>query len=404
MAVPLTDNADPWSGANPLDPAFRADPHPFLRHLREVDPVNETPIGVWRLSRYDDCVRLLTQVPTGVRMSDGTFPGENMIPSGGPAEFMLQQDPPNHTRLRKLVSKAFTPRAIERLRARAQAIADERIDGVAARGAMDVIADLALPVPSTMICEMMGVPIGDRERFTQWTAEATHLLAFMLLPPDVLERALAAARELRAYFEALIAQRRSRLSDDILSDLIRAEEAGDHLSPSELLSQSVGLLIAGFETTIGLIGNGVLSLLRHPDQLALLRARPELIGSAVEECLRFDGPIMLTPRYVRQDTEFGGKRIPRDAQVWAMLFAANRDPARFADPERFDITRADNAHLAFGGGTHFCLGAHLARLEAQVAIGTLVRRLDRLELATDALEWGRSLFRVLGRLPIRFAS
>src|SRR5579862_1253950 len=349
MAVPLADNADPWSGANPLDPAFRADPHPFLRRLREVDPVNETPIGVWRLSRYDDCVRLLTQVPTGVRMADGTFPGENMIPSGGPAEFMLQQDPPNHTRLRKLVSKAFTPRAIERLRARAQEIADERIDSVAARGAMDVIADLALPVPSTMICEMMGVPIGDRERFTQWTAEATHLLAFMLLPPDVLERALAAARELRAYFEALIAQRRSRLSDDILSDLIRAEEAGDHLSPSELLSQSVGLLIAGFETTIGLIGNGVLSLLRHPDQLALLRARPELIGSAVEECLRFDGPIMLTPRYVRQDTEFGGKRIPRDAQVWAMLFAANRDPARFADPERFDITRTDNAHLAFGG-------------------------------------------------------
>jgi cytochrome P450 len=402
MTAPLSDSAGSWSGANPLDPAFRADPHPFLRHLREVDPVNETPIGVWRLSRYDDCVRLLTQVPTGVRMADGTFPGENIVPSGGPAEFMLQQDPPNHTRLRKLVSKAFTPRAIERLRARAQEIADERIDAVAARGTMDVIADLALPVPSTMICEMMGVPIADRERFTQWTAEATHLLAFMLLPPDVLERALIAVRELRAYFEALIAERRSRLSDDILSDLIRAEEAGDRLSPTELLSQSVGLLIAGFETTIGLIGNGVLSLLRHPGQLAVLRARPELIGSAVEECLRFDGPIILTPRYLRQDTEFGGKRIPRDTQVWAMLFAANRDPARFADPERFDITRADNAHLAFGGGTHFCLGAHLARMEAQVAIGTLVRRLDRLELATDTLEWGRSLFRVLGYLPIRF--
>ncbi len=403
MAVPLADSAEAWSGANPLDPAFRADPHPFLRHLREVDPVNETPIGVWRLSRYDDCVRLLTQVPTGVRMADGTFPGENVIPSGGPAEFMLQQDPPNHTRLRKLVSKAFTPRAIERLRTRAQEIADERIDGVAARGAMDVIADLALPVPSTMICEMMGVPIEDRERFTQWTAEATHLLAFMLLPPDVLERGLAAVRELRAYFEALIAERRRRLTDDILSDLIRAEESGDRLSPTELLSQSVGLLIAGFETTIGLIGNGVLSLLRHPDQLALLRARPELIGSAVEECLRYDGPILLTPRYLREDTEFGGKRIPRDTQVWAMLFAANRDPSRFTDPERFDITRADNAHLAFGGGTHFCLGAHLARMEAQVAIGTLVRRLDHLELATDTLEWGRSLFRVLGRLPIRFA-
>jgi cytochrome P450 len=400
MGRSLSD--DPWCGANPLDPAFRADPHPFLRHLREVDPINETPIGVWRLSRYDDCVRLLTQVPSGVRQADGTFPGEHLIPAGGPAEFMLQQDPPNHTRLRKLVSKAFTPRAIERLRARAQAIADERIDRVAARGAMDVIADLALPVPSTMICEMMGVPVADRERFTDWTAQATHLLAFMLAPPDVLERGMAAGRELRAYFEQLIAERRRNLTDDILSDLIRAEEAGDRLSPTELLSQSVGLLIAGFETTIGLIGNGVLALLRHPDQLALLQRQPDLIGSAVEECLRFDGPIMLTPRYLREDTEFGGRVIPRDAQVWAMLFAANRDPARFPDPDRFDITRADNPHLAFGGGAHFCLGAHLARMEAQVALGAFVRRLDNLRLATDTLEYGRSLFRVLGRLPVRF--
>ena len=394
---------DPWRGANPLDPAFRADPHPFLKHLRETDPVNETPIGVWRLCRYEDCVRLLTQVPTGVRMTDGTFPGENLTVGAGPAQFMLQQDPPNHTRLRKLVSKAFTPRAIDRLRARAQAIADERIDAVVGHGEMDVIADLALPVPSTMICEMMGVPVAERDHFTEWTAQATHLLAFMLAPPDVLERGLAAADALRTYFEKRIAERRQHLTDDILSDLIRAEESGDRLSSTELVSQCIGLLIAGFETTIGLIGNGVLALIRHPDQLALLRQRPDLIESAVEECLRFDGPIPLTPRYLRDDTEFGGKVIPRDAQVWAMLCAANRDPARFADPDRFDITRADNPHIAFGGGAHFCLGAHLARMEAQAAIGTLVRRLHGLRLATDELEWGRSLFRVLGRLPIRFA-
>jgi hypothetical protein len=393
---------DPWHGANPVDPAFRANPHPFLKHLREVDPVNETPIGVWRLSRYDDCVRLLTQVPTGVRLSDGTFPGDTIIPNGGPASFMLQQDPPNHTRLRKLVSKAFTPRAIERLRARAQEVAEEHIDRAAARGEMDVIADLALPVPSTMICEMMGVPLADRDRFTEWTSQATHLLAFMLAPPDVLQRGLEAGGALRDYFEQLIAERRRSLRDDILSDLIRAEEAGDRLSPTELLSQSVGLLIAGFETTIGLIGNGVLALIRHPDQLALLQADPQRIGGAVEECLRYDGPIALTPRYVHADVEFGGKLIPKDSQVWAMLFAANRDPARFHEPERFDITRADNPHLAFGGGVHFCLGAHLARMEAQVAIGALTRRLHRLELATDNLEWGRSLFRVLGQLPIRF--
>jgi cytochrome P450 len=393
---------DPWRGANPLDPAFRADPHPFLKHLREVEPVNQTPIGVWRLTRYDDCVRLLTQVPTGVRLTDGSFPGEGMIPTGGPAQFMLQQDPPNHTRLRKLVSKAFTPRAIERLRDRAQAIADAQLDRVAARGAMDVIADLALPVPSTMICEMMGVPLDDRERFTEWTAQATHLLAFMLAPPDVLERGIAAAAALREYFERLIDERRRRLTDDILSDLIRAEEAGDRLSTGELISQSVGLLIAGFETTIGLIGNGVLALLRHPDQLALLRARPELIASAVEECLRFDGPIMLTPRFLHADAEFRGRLIPKDSQVWAILFAANRDPEQFANPEAFDIARADNPHLAFGGGTHFCLGAHLARLEAQVAIGTFVRRLRAPVLASQDLDWGRSLFRVLGSLSIRF--
>jgi cytochrome P450 len=393
---------DPWRGANPLDPAFRVDPHPFLKRLREVEPVNQTPIGAWRLCRYDDCVRLLTQVPTGVRMSDGSSPADNVLPSGGPAQFMLQQDPPNHTRLRKLVSKAFTPRAIERLRARAQEVADELVDRAAPRGEMDVIADLALPVPSTMICEMMGVPIADRDRFTEWTTTATHLLAFMLAPPDVMERGLAAAAALREYFEQLIAERRRSLRDDILSDLIRAEEAGDRLSPTELLSQSIGLLIAGFETTIGLIGNGVLALIRHPDQLALLQANPDLIGSAVEECLRFDGPISLTPRYLHADAEFGGKMLPKDSLVWAVLWAANRDPAHFSDPDRFDIMRADNPHLAFGGGGHFCLGAHLARMEGQVAIGTLVRRLRRFTLATDELEWGRSLFRVLGRLPIRF--
>jgi cytochrome P450 len=224
----------------------------------------------------------------------------------------------------------------------------------------------------------------------------------MLAPPDVMERGLAAAAALREYFEQLIAERRRSLRDDILSDLIRAEEAGDRLSPTELLSQSIGLLIAGFETSIGLIGNGVLALIRHPDQLALLQANPDLIGSAVEECLRFDGPISLTPRYLHADAEFGGKMLPKDSLVWAVLWAANRDPAHFSDPDRFDITRADNPHLAFGGGGHFCLGAHLARMEGQVAIGTLVRRLRRFTLATDELEWGRSLFRVLGRLPIRF--
>lgn len=392
---------DPWMGCNPLDPTFREDPYPLLRHLREVDPVNLTPAGFWRLTRYADVIHLLEEVPNGVRPTDGSFPPGAVLADGAFGLFMLQQDPPNHTRLRKLVSKAFTPRALESLRPKVQAITDHLLDGVAEKGTMDVIADLALPVPSTVICEMMGVPTTDRATFTEWTAHATHLLAAMLIGPEVVERGIAASASLAAYFQDLIDDRRKHLSDDILSNLIRAEEAGDRLSTAELLSQSIGLLIAGFETTIGLIGNGVLQLIRHPDQLEKLRQKPALIASAVEECLRFDGPIALTSRYLHADAEFGGKLLPKDTLMWAMLFAANRDPAQFPEPDRFDIERHPNEHVAFGGGPHFCLGAFLARMEGQIAIGSLVRRFRDFELLSHKLEWGKSLFRVLGRLPIR---
>jgi len=396
-------STDPWAGANPLDPAFRADPHPFLARLRETHPVHLTPIGIWRLTRYADVERLLRDVPTGVRMADGGSLNPNPVPGGGgPSEFMLQQDPPNHTRLRKLVSKAFTPSAIGKIRAHVQEIVDRQLDRVVGSGRMDLIADLALPVPATVICEMMAVPLADRDRFTVWTADATHLLAAPLATPAVLERAIAASTALRTYFEELIAERRKQLGDDLLSEMIRAEEAGDRLSTSELISQSIGLLIAGFETTIGLIGNGVLALLRNPGEMAKLRANPELLAGAVEECLRYDGPIILTARYLREDTLFGDKLLPRDAMVWAMLAAAHRDPAVFPEPDRFDIGRQGAPHLAFGGGIHYCLGAHLARMEAQVAIGSLVARCTDLELESDQLEWGRSLFRVLGSLPLRF--
>jgi hypothetical protein len=395
---------DPWLGANPVDPAVRANPYPFLKRLREYDPVNETPIGVFRLTRYDDVVRMLKEVPSGVRMADGSvFGAADIGRPGGPGQFILQQDPPSHTRLRKLMSQAFRPRATERLRARVETLVGELLDDAAERGEMDVIADLALPVPSTVICEMMGVPIADHGKFTEWTAATTHLLAAVFATPEVLERARAAAVALGDYFSELIAERRKHLGDDILSDLIRAEEAGDRLSHEELLSQSIGLLIAGFETTIGLIGNGVLALIRHPDQLATLRRDPGLIGRVVEECLRFDGPIILTIRVTREDTRFGDKVIPRDRPVMCMLAGANRDPAHFPDPDRFDVTRDGDDHLAFGGGAHFCLGAHLARMEAQVAIGKLVERFRGFELETEDLQWGRSLFRVLDRLPVRLS-
>lgn len=395
------DQHDPWLGADPFDPAVRDDPYPSLARLRDLDPVNETPLGIWRLTRYADVDRLLHDVPAGVRMTTGELPGVDETQSPQRL-FMLQQDPPTHTRLRKLVSHGFTPRAASAWRADIARVVDECLARVAPLGHMDVIADLALPVPSTLICQMMGVPVADRARFTEWTATATHGLAAGVAPPEVIAEATAAGMSLAAYFQELVETRRAHLTDDLLSALIRAEEAGDRLDPLELLSQAIGLLIAGFETTIGLIGNGVRQLIRHPAELAKLRAQPELVASAVEECLRFDGPIILTTRVLHADVEFGGKLLRKDSKVWGMLAAANRDPAHFPEPDRFDVARSPNGHLAFGGGPHYCLGAHLARVEAQVAIGELVRRFDDLALASDAVEWGPSLFRVPGRLPITF--
>jgi cytochrome P450 len=395
------DQHDPWLGADPLDPAVRDDPYPSLARLRDLDPVNETPLGIWRLTRYADVDRLLHDVPAGVRTTTGKLPGVDETESPQRL-FMLQQDPPTHTRLRKLVSHGFTPRAVSGWRADIARVVDECLARVAPLRRMDVIADLALAVPSTLICQMMGVPVADRARFTEWTAKATHGLAAGVAPPEVIAEATTAAMSLAAYFQELVETRRAHLTDDLLSALIRAEEAGDRLDPLELLSQAIGLLIAGFETTIGLIGNGVRQLIRHPAELAKLRAQPELVASAVEECLRFDGPIILTTRVLHADVEFGGKLLRKDSKVWGMLAAANRDPAHFPEPDRFDVARSPNEHLAFGGGPHYCLGAHLARVEAQVAIGELVRRFDDLALESDRVEWGPSLFRVPGRLPITF--
>jgi cytochrome P450 len=218
----------------------------------------------------------------------------------------------------------------------------------------------------------------------------------------VRERAFAGGMALAAYISERVAARRGRGGDDLLSQLVRIEEEGERLSPAELITQAVGLLIAGFETTIGLIGNGAIALARNPGETAKLRARPALVPNAVEECLRYDGPIAITSRVLHEEAEFGGERFAPDTEVWAMLWAANRDPERFADPDRFDVERANaREHLAFGGGTHHCLGMHLARMEAQEALGALAARARTLELACDEIAWGASLFRVPGKLPMR---
>ena len=323
--------------------------------------------------------------------------------------FMLLQDPPNHTRLRKLVSRAFTPRAIDSWRARIEAITESLLDRVASQGSMDLVADLAQPVPATLICEMLGVPAEDQSKFTEWTTDATHGLVVVRGGGDeqIMRRVEVAGASLFNYFNALIAERRGKESDDLLSTLITAEEEGEKLSEIELLSQSIGLLIAGFETTIGLIGNGLTTLIRNPDEIQKLREHPELIESAVEECLRYSGPITATVRVLHADAQFGDYLIPDDSEVVALVGGANRDPEVFDDPERFDITRYEKdkgtpAHFSFGGGVHFCLGAHLARLETQIAIGGLIQRFDNLELVNEKTEWGRSLFRVPGRIPVTF--
>ena len=397
-----SEASDPWFGLDPFNrnSAQRDNPYPLLNRIREENPVHQTPFGDWRIFRHADVVRLLRDTKVGVRTTDGKLPGadETVLPR----RFMLQQDPPNHTRLRRLVSRAFTPPAIERLRPHVQQLVDDLLDKVQGGGRMDLIADLARPVPSTVICQLLGVPLADRELFTDWTSQVTHLLLPRFMSDAQRERSMAAATQLYNYFTELIAERKQHLADDMLSVLIRAEESGDRLSPEELIVQAIGLLIAGFETTIGLIGNGVRTLLLHPDELRKLRERPALINSAVEECLRFDGPIGGTMRVVHEDVEFGGVRIPKDSQIFASIFAAQRDPRVFREPDGFQIERDNSSHLAFGGGIHFCLGAHLARMEAQIAMGTLFRRMPQLALETDQLAWGESMFRIQAHLPLRF--
>jgi cytochrome P450 len=369
---------DPWMGCNPLDPAFRDNPYPSLKRLREIDPVNQTPFGFWRLLRYPDVQKLLTGVKGGVRTTDGLLLGvdEGLV---GPQRVMLMHDPPNHTRLRRLVSHAFTPRTLNAWRDEIQRVVDQCLDRIADRGEMDMIADLALPVPATIICEMLGVSIEDRDDFTQWTSESTFV--FALLPPEEVAKAKAALGALNAYFEKLIAERRAKPRDDLQSTLIQAEEAGDKLSYEELVVQAYGLLVGGFETTIGLIGNGVRALIRHPEQLEKLRARPDLAPKAVHECLRYDSPIVLTGRVLHEDGEFGGKTISKNNLVWGMLASANRDPEMFAGPDRFDIERDASDHVAFGGGAHFCLGYRLAELEAQAALWHARTQVHRSSLA-----------------------
>ncbi|HKW92552.1 MAG TPA: cytochrome P450 [Methylomirabilota bacterium] len=391
---------------NPMDPEFVADPYPTYHRLRAEDPVHHSPLGFWVLTRYADVIAMLRD-PRLVKEPIAAFVAQRfgMTVPPGLGLSMLDRDPPDHTRLRGLVSKAFTPKALERLRPHIQQIVDGLLAQVEARGEMDLIEEFAYPLPVRVICEMLGVPVADHERFKHWGLDVARGLDAIMLPPDseVAKRSMAGRHGLSEYFRELIAERRAAPREDMLSALIAAEEAGDKLNNDELLATCILLLVAGHETTVNLIGNGTLALLRHPDQLRRLREQPGLIGSAVEELLRYDGPVQRTARIPSADVTIGGQVIPKGEMVMPFLGAADRDPTQFPDPDRLDIGRTDNRHIAFGLGVHFCLGAPLARMEGQIAINTLVQRMPKLALATDKPEFRQSLtLRGLQTLPVGF--
>jgi cytochrome P450 len=391
---------------NPMDPEFVADPYPMYHRLRAEDPVHHSPLGFWVLTRYADVIAMLRD-PRLIKEPIAAFVAARfgMTVPPGLGLSMLDRDPPDHTRLRGLVSKAFTPRALERLRPGIQQIVDGLLDEVAGRGSMDLIEEFAYPLPVRVICEMLGVPVRDHERFKHWGLDIARGLDAIMLPPDseVGKRSVTGRRALAEYFHGLIAERRAAPREDMLSALIAAEEAGDKLNEDELLATCILLLVAGHETTVNLIGNGVLALLRHPAELRKLRENPGLIGTAVEELLRFDGPVQRTARIPSEDVTIDGQTIGKGEMVMPFLGAADRDAAQFPDPDRLDITRADNRHIAFGMGIHFCLGAPLARVEGQIAINTLLARLPKLALATDRPRFRQSLtLRGLETLPVSF--
>jgi cytochrome P450 len=368
---------------NPLLPEFIEDPYPLYHRLRAEDPVHQSPLGLWVLSRYDDILMLLRDPRFGRRGFQALISARFGRAGLGPS--MLLQDPPDHTRLRTLVNKAFTPRVIEGLRGRIQQMVDALLDAAADRGEMDLIADFAYPLPVSVICEMVGVPAQDRDRFRHWSNDVARSLdALVLADPDVVARASAAGDAMNAYFRDLVAERRRAPRADLLSALIAVEEAGDRLSTEELFANVVLLLLAGHETTANLLGNGVLALLRHPEELLRLRRDPSMIESAVEELLRYDSPVQRVSRITNEDVTIGDRTIPTGSLVLALLGAANRDPAHFAGPDRLDLTREDNRHLAFGWGIHFCLGAPLARMETRIGLAAMLRRMRDVRLLPDA--------------------
>jgi cytochrome P450 len=372
---------------NPLSPEFIRNPYPHYERLRTTDPMHLTPLGMYVASRHAEASLVLRDKRFGKEYA------ERSIRRYGPkimeepvfrnfALTMLQQDPPDHTRLRGLVVKAFTARRVEDMRPRIQQVVDETLDRIIPQGKMDLIEDFAFRLPVTIICDMLGIPEEHRETFYAGSRDSGRILEPVPLSPEEISQGNARTAMGAMYFQQLFELRRKNPGDDLTTQLVQAEEDGSKLSNDELTANIVLLFGAGHETTVNLIGNGLLALYRNPDQLALLKANPSLITNAIEEFLRYDSSVQMSGRVALEDIEdLGGKRIPKGESVLCLLGSANHDPAVYPDrPERLDITRPNVRPLSFGGGIHFCLGAQLARIEAEIAISTLLRRLPDLRL------------------------
>lgn len=394
---------------NPFSPAMVADPYPAYKALLRDSPVSwNAMMEIWILARYDDVDMVLTHPATSAdrRTARNRFSEmmEKQQEAFGPfnrSKTMLTSDPPDHTRLRKLVSKAFTPKSVEALRPRIQEIVDMLLDEAETKGGLELIEDLAVPLPVIVIAEMLGVRPEDRLQFKQWSNEVVATLGGPFTPPDVLERAGQAITSLADYLMPIIEDRRTHPREDLISGLVAAEEQGQVLSQDEIFSTAILLLIAGNETTTNLVGNGVHALLSNPEQLELLRSDPGLIKSATEEILRFAGPVQATGRVLKQDMEIGGQQMTEGQATLVLLGAANRDPEKWGDTaDKFDITRNPTDHLGLGDGIHFCLGAPLARAEAQIAIGTLVQRFPELRAESPPELGGNFIIRGVKRYAL----
>ncbi|MFT4767606.1 MAG: cytochrome P450 [Glaciecola sp.] len=392
-----------WCGADFFDPDFRDDPYPKLAALRANDPVNLTPVNTWRISRYEDVRAVFTDAKTSMTDADGASPNFDPLDTQGSfQEFVLNKDGMEHRRLRALLKNSFGNKTVELMEDEVQKTVEGALDTALSQGGMDGISALAHEVPSRMICQIMGVPMSDRTMFNAWTAARTNAFFGKFLPPDVQQRTRDAGAAMEDYFRALITERKKNLGDDLLSSMIQASEGGDQFADQELIIQAIGVIVAGYETTIGLLGNGLRAFVENPDQLNKLRTDPSLITNATNECLRFDTPIMFNWRVLEEDYVVGGKTLPANAVIWQLLASANRDPDRFDEPDKFDITRTDVAHQAFGGGQHFCLGNRLAKMEARHVFNQFAQRTEGLNVQPGEIEWSPSFFRVMASYPITF--